>query len=76
MTFATIAAPVLAFGRRLLSRLWSKLAPPPAHVEPLEIATDLCCRSRRELVVENATLRRQLNVVRRGSGKPRLGLGD
>jgi putative transposase len=72
MTFATIATRVLAFGRRL----WAKLAPLSAHVEPFQVAADLCCRSRRQLVVENATLRHQLNVLRRGSGRPRLRLRD
>jgi putative transposase len=72
MTIASIAAPVLALARRL----WSRFAPLPAAVEPLKVAADLCCRSRRELVVENATLRHQLSVLRRGSGRPRLRLGD
>jgi putative transposase len=57
-------------------RLWSRLAPLPARVETLHVAADLCSRSRRELVVENATLRHQINVLRRGSGRPRLALAD
>ena len=72
MTIAAIAPRILAVARRF----WSKLAPLPAHVEPLQVVADIYCRSRRELVVENATLRHQLNVLRRGAGRPRLGLGD
>jgi len=60
----------------LARRLWSKFAPLPDRVEPLQVAADLCCRSRRELVVENAALRHQLSVLRRHAGRPRLGLRD
>ena len=56
--------------------LWSRFAPLPVRFEILEVAADLVCRSRRDLVVENATLRHQINVLRRGSGRRRLGLGD
>jgi putative transposase len=72
MTIASIATRLLAVARRF----WSKFAPLRDRVEPLQVVADLCCRSRRELVVENATLRHQVNVLRRGSAKPRLGLGD
>jgi len=49
MKIASIAAPVLALSRRL----WSRFAPLPAAVEPLKVVADLCCRARRELMVEN-----------------------
>jgi hypothetical protein len=61
MTITSIATRILAAARRL----WSRFAPLPARVEPPQVAADLCCRSRRKLVVENATLRNQLNVLRR-----------
>jgi len=62
--------------RGAVRRLWSYLAPLRDRVEPLQIVADLCLRSRRELVVENATLRHQVSVLRRTSGHPRLGLSD
>jgi transposase InsO family protein len=62
--------------RAIARRLWSSFAPLPGWVEPLQIAADLGCRSRRQLVVENAILRHQVNVLRRSAGRPRLGLGD
>ena len=72
MTIASIATPVLALARRL----WSRFAPLPAAAEPLKVAADLCCRSRRELVIENAAHCHQLGVLRRVSGRPHLRLGD
>jgi hypothetical protein len=60
----------------LARQLWSKFAPLPARVEAIQVVADLCSRSRRELLVENAILRHQLNVLRRSSGRPRLGLRD
>lgn len=33
-------------------RLWSRFAPLPACREPLQITTDLCCRSLRELCLK------------------------
>ena len=62
--------------RGAIRRLWSHLAPLRDRVEPLQVIADLCLRSRRELVVENATLRHQVSVLRRTSGRPRLGLTD
>jgi putative transposase len=62
--------------RSAVRRLWSYLAPLRDRVEPLQVVADLCLRSRRELVVENATLRHQVSVLRRTSGRPRLGLSD
>ena len=72
MKVASIVTRIFEVARRL----WSRFAPLPTRVEPIQVAADLCCRSRRDLVVENATLRHQINVLRRGSGRPRLGLGD
>jgi hypothetical protein len=43
-------------------RLSSYLAPLRDRVEPLQVVADLCLRSRRELVVENATLLHQVSV--------------
>jgi hypothetical protein len=60
----------------VVRRLWSCLAPLRDRVEPIQVVADLCHRSRRELVVENATLRHQLSVLRRTGGRPRLGLTD
>jgi len=71
-SMTSIATSVLAAVRRL----WSYLAPLLDRVEPVQVVADLCHRSRRELVVENATLRHQLSVFRRTSGRPRLGLTD
>jgi hypothetical protein len=62
--------------RGAVRRLWSYLAPLRDRVEPLQVVADLCLRSRRELVVENATLRHQVSVLRRTGGRPRLGLSD
>ena len=72
MMIASIAKRIFALARRL----WSKFAPLPVAVEPLRVAADLCCRSRRELVLENAILRHQLGVLRRRSPRPRMRLGD
>jgi putative transposase len=72
MKVASIVTRIFEVARRL----WSRFAPLPARVDPTQAAADLCCRSRRDLVVENATLRHQINVLRRGSDRPRLGLGD
>jgi hypothetical protein len=71
-TMTSITTSILAAVRRL----GSYFAPLRDRVEPLQVVADLCLRSRRELVVENVTLRRQLSVLRRTSGRPRLGLTD
>ena len=60
----------------VVRRLWSYLGPLRDRVEPIQVVADLCHRSRRELIVENATLRHQLSVLRRTAGHPRLGLTD
>ena len=72
MTITSIATRILAFARRVCSRL----APLPATAEPLGVAADLCCRSRRELVLQNATLRHPLGVIRLRSPRTRMGPSD
>jgi transposase InsO family protein len=61
--------------RRWLERLWSQLTPPRQAGEIAAIAVD-AMRSRRELVLENAVLRHQVNVLRRRSKRPKLHLID
>src|SRR5678815_608171 len=58
-----------------MERLWSQLAPRRAASEIANVAVD-AVRSRRELVLENAVLRHQVNVLRRGSKRPKLHLVD
>jgi hypothetical protein len=58
--------------RRAVRRLWSKLDLRSSGSELAGIAAD-ACRPRRELVVENAVLRHQLNVLRRKAKRPALG---
>src|SRR5512135_2185473 len=60
-----------AWARRAARRLWSKLDVRSAGSEFVGIAAD-ACRPRHELVVENALLRHQLNVIRRQVKRPRL----
>jgi putative transposase len=67
---------IAAVLRGAVRRLWSCLAPLRARVEPLQVVADLRLRSRQELVVENATLRHQLSVLRRTSGRAQLGPSD
>jgi hypothetical protein len=54
----SIATSILAAVRRL----WSYFAPLRDRVEPVQVVADLCQRTRRELVVENAILRHQVSV--------------
>jgi putative transposase len=61
--------------RRSAQRFWSKLDLRGSGSEIAGIAAD-SCRRRRELVVENALLRHQLNVLRRQVSRPRLDLMD
>lgn len=68
-TMTSITTSILAAVRRL----WSYFAPRQARVEPLQVVADLCLRSRRELVVENATARHHLGVLRRTSGRQTSG---
>jgi putative transposase len=72
MTIRSIVEKIVAAARRL----WSRCAPHAACIEPLETFADVCCRRRRDLVVENAALRHQVNVLRRSVRRPRLGLAD
>ncbi len=58
--------------RRAVRRLWSKLDLRGSGSELAGIAAD-ACRPRHELVVENAVLRHQLNVLRRHVKRPALG---
>ena len=72
MTIRSIVEKIVAAARRL----WSSCAPHAACIEPLGTFADVCCRRRRDLVVENAALRHQVNVLRRSVRRPRLGLAD
>ncbi|HEX7841182.1 MAG TPA: hypothetical protein VF469_27075 [Kofleriaceae bacterium] len=56
-------------------RLWSQLTPHRQASEIAAVAVD-AMRSRRELVLENAVLRHQVNVLRRSSKRPKLHLID
>src|ERR1051325_5239890 len=58
-----------------IERLWSQLAPRRQASEIAAVAMD-AVRSRRELVLENAVLRHQVNVLRRGCKRPRLDVVD
>jgi hypothetical protein len=58
-----------------MERLWSQLAPRKQVGEIAAVAVD-ALRSRRELMLENAVLRQQVNVLRRGSKRPKLHLVD
>jgi hypothetical protein len=51
--------------------VWSQLAPREQVGELASIAVDAVL-SRRERVLENAVLRHQVNVLRRGSKRPKL----
>jgi hypothetical protein len=57
-----------------MERLWSQLAQRAPRQETSEVAAVAvdAVRSRRELVLENAVLRHQLNVLRRRSKRPKL----
>src|SRR3954454_566037 len=57
-----------------VGRLWS-LAPCRSASEIAGVAVD-AVRSRRELIIENAVLRHQVNVLRRRSKRPELHLVD
>jgi hypothetical protein len=58
-----------------MERLWSQLAPRKQAGEIAAVAVD-AVRSRRELVLENAVLRNQVNVLRRRSKRPKLHFVD
>jgi Transposase C of IS166 homeodomain len=55
---------ITAWVRRKASRAWFSLTPRGSGSELASIVGD-ACRSRRELIVENAVLRHQINVLRR-----------
>lgn len=58
-----------------LERLWSRLSPHRSASEIAGVAVD-AVRSRRELIIENAVLRHQVNVLRRRSRRSKLNLVD
>ena len=58
-----------------MERLWSQLAPRRSASEIAGVAVD-AVRCHRELVLENAVLRHQVNVLRRHSKRPKLHLVD
>src|SRR5215475_8620360 len=58
-----------------MERLWSQLAPRKQASEIAAVVVDMV-RPRRELVLENAVLRHQVNVLRRGSKRPKLHFVD
>jgi len=74
MRFISVAR-ITAWARCTAARVWSSLAPRGSASEIAAVVGD-ACRSRRELVVENAVLRHQVNVLRRRTMRPRLGLVD
>src|SRR5215471_2781688 len=58
-----------------MERLWLKLAPHRQASEIAAVAVD-AVRSRRELVLENAVLRHQVDVLLRGCKRPMLDVVD
>jgi isopropylmalate/homocitrate/citramalate synthase len=58
-----------------MGRLWSQLALQRSASELAGVAVD-AVRSRRELIIENAVLRHQVNVLRRRRTRPKLNLVD
>lgn len=63
------------FVRSTSRRVWQMLHPCTAADEFVGATADTF-RSRRDLIVENAVLRHQINVLRRRAGRPRLGAVD
>jgi hypothetical protein len=61
--------------RHAAQRIWNSLRPRSSGSQIMGIAVDVS-RSRRELVIENAVLRHQINILRRGKKRPRLGVTD
>jgi putative transposase len=75
---ATVRRAMIALFRKVAAgiggcarRVWSRLAPMPEAGPTLGLATD-ACRTRRELLLENAVLRHQINVLRRKRPRPKL----
>lgn len=58
-----------------MKRVWSALAPHTQAGEFASVAVD-AVHPRRELVLENAVLRHQVNVLRRGSKRAKLRFVD
>ena len=61
--------------RHAAQRIWHSLRPCSSGSEIAGMVVDVS-RSRRDLVIENAVLRHQINVLRRGQKRPRLGVTD
>ena len=56
-------------------RIWCILSPRSSGSEIVGVAADVV-PSRRDMIIENAMLRHQINVLRRGAKRPRLGPTD
>src|SRR5271157_1638995 len=61
--------------RHVAQRIWNRLRPRSSGSQIMGMAVDVS-RSRREMVIENAVLRHQINILRRGKKHPRLGVTD
>ncbi len=61
--------------RHVAQRIWRSLSPRSSGCEVVGVTADVV-RSRRDLIIENAMLRHQINVLRRSAKRPRLGLTD
>jgi hypothetical protein len=61
--------------RDVARRIWRSLGPCSSGTEVVGVAADVVC-SRRDLIIENAMLRHQINVLHRSTKRPRLGLSD
>ena len=61
--------------RHAAQRIWHSLRPLSSGSQILGMAVDVS-RSRRDLIIENAVLRHQNNILRRGKKRPRLGVTD
>ena len=61
--------------RHTAQRIWRSLSPRSSGSEIVGVAAD-GVRSRRDLVIENAVLRHQINVLHRSTKRPKLGIPD
>ena len=61
--------------RHAAQRIWNSLRPFSSGSQIMGMAVDVS-RSRRDLIIENAVLRHQINILRRGKKRPRLGVTD
>jgi hypothetical protein len=66
---APIVPQIRTWRLAVMEWLWSQLAPRRAASETVAVNA---ARSRRELVLENAVLRHQVNVLRRRGERPKL----